>query len=340
MPHRRLIAPLLMALAALLPRASMGQSVESFYSGKSLPMIIGFDVGGSLDVYGRLAARHLPKHLPGHPAIVPQNMPGASGLTAANYLFRAAPKDGTVLGVIHPNSAFAEVIGMHGIEYDARRFNWVGRLTASTSVFYTWHTSQTKTLADLMHRETVFGGIGPLTDGAIFSHMANEVLGTKFKMIAGYKGTAAGNHAMEAGEVEGMFNIWEGMKSINAQWLRDGKLNLIVQFVLQRHPELPQVPAIVEAAKTEQQRQVLRLFLSTAEVGRAIMMPPDVPAERVKAIRDGFAAMLEDPEFKADAAKQKLELQPLDGTDLQALVGTVFETPPEAVAVAEKVMKQ
>src|SRR4051794_28372224 len=181
----RRLAALVLALV-LSPRPGFAQSVETFYKGKSLPLVIGFDVGGSLDIYGRLLARHLPKHLPGQPTILPQNMPGASGLNAANYLYRVAPKDGSVLGVIHPNSAFAQVIGMQGIDYDARRFNWVGRLTSSTSLFYTWHTSATRALADLQKRETVFGGIGPLTDGAIFSRMSNDVLGTKFRMIAGY----------------------------------------------------------------------------------------------------------------------------------------------------------
>ena len=272
---KRCAVGLTLITSAIAP--AHAQSVEQFYKGRTVNLIIGFDVGGSLDVYARLAARHLGRFIPGRPTIVPQNMPGGSGLTAANYLYRVTPQDGSVLGVIHPNSAFAQIIGMSGIAYDARRFNWVGRLTSSNSVFYTWHGSATRTLADLMRHETIVGGIGPLTDGAIFSRMTNTVLGTRIRMIQGYKGTAAANLAMERGEVEGLFNIWEGMKSLNADWIRDRTINLVAQFATQRHPELPDVPAIIEAAHTDGQRDVVRLFLSTAEVGRTLLLPPDVP---------------------------------------------------------------
>jgi len=332
----------LLALLAvvLTPGDIRAQTPEQFYRGKTITMIVGFATGGSLDVYGRLAARHLGNHLPGRPSIVVQNMPGASGLTAANHLYHVASKDGTVLGVIHPNSAFAQVIGLHPtIKYDARKFNWIGRLTSSNSVFYTWHTSATRTLTDLMARETIVGGIGPLTDGAIYSRMTNHVLGTRIKMIQGYKGTAAANVALERGEIEGLFNIWEGMKSLNADWIADRKINLVAQFVTSRHPELAQIPAIIETAKTEDQRQVIRLFLSTAEIGRHVMMPPDVPGDRVAALRAAFAAMLKDPEFLADAGKMKLELNPLDGDGLQRLNVATFDASAAAVATARRIME-
>jgi tripartite-type tricarboxylate transporter receptor subunit TctC len=338
----RLGSWLLVGLAALVfPGALQAQTPEQFYRGKTITIIIGFAVGGSLDAYGRLAARHLGNHIPGHPAIVVQNMPGASGLTAANHLYNVASKDGTVLGVIHPNSAFAQVIHLRPtIKYDARKFNWVGRLTSSTSVFYTWHTSATKTLADLMKRQTVVGGIGPLTDGAIYSRMANQVLGTKIKVIQGYKGTAAANAAMERGELEGLFNIWEGMKSLNAAWIRDKKVNLIAQFVTHRHRELPDLPAIIEVAKTDQQRQVVSLFVSTGEVGRHILLPPGVPKDRVDAVRAAFVEMLKDPEFLADAKRAKMEINPLDGAGLQQVNINTFNVSPQAIATAKSIMKR
>jgi tripartite-type tricarboxylate transporter receptor subunit TctC len=170
--------------------------------------------------------------------------------------------------------------------------------------------------------------------------MTNSVLGTKIKMIQGYKGTAAANLAMERGEIEGLFNIWEGMKSLNADWLRDGKINLVVQFVTHRHPELPNVPAIIEAARTDGQRDVIRLFLSTAEVGRTILMPPDVPTDRVEAVRVAFAAMLKDPDFLADAKAQKMELTPMLGADLQRLNEDTFKAPAAAIALAQKIMNE
>jgi tripartite-type tricarboxylate transporter receptor subunit TctC len=334
----RVVLCLALSLIAVAPGRTQGQTAEQLYKGRTLSMIIGFDVGGSLDVYARLAARHLGRFIPGRPTIVPQNMPGGSGLTAANYLYRVAPRDGSVLGVIHPNSAFAQVIGMSAIQYDARKFNWVGRLTSSNSVLYTWHDSATKTPADLMRRETIVGGIGPLTDGAIFSRMTNTVLGTRIKMIQGYKGTAAANLAMERGEVEGLFNIWEGMKSLNADWIRDRKINLVAQFVTRRNAELPDVPAIIEAAQTDDQREVVRLFLSTAEIGRTVLLPPDVPPDRVETARSAFAAMLQDPEFLADAKAQKLALAPLLGADLQRLNEDTFEASPRAIETARQIM--
>jgi tripartite-type tricarboxylate transporter receptor subunit TctC len=334
----RVVLCLALLLLPVAPGCAQGQLPEQFYKGRTLSMIIGFDVGGSLDVYARLAARHLGRFIPGRPTIVPQNMPGGSGLTAANYLYRVAPRDGSVLGVIHPNSAFAQVIGMSAIQYDARRFNWVGRLTSSNSVFYTWHDSATRTLADLMRRDTVVGGIGPLTDGAIFSRMTNTVLGTRIKMIQGYKGTAAANLAMERGEVEGLFNIWEGMKSLNADWIRDRKINLVAQFVTGRNAELPDVPAIIEAAQTDDQRDVVHLFLSTAEIGRTVLLPPDVPVDRVETVRAAFAAMVHDPEFLADAKAQKLELTPLLGADLQKLNEDTFKASSNAIESARQIM--
>jgi tripartite-type tricarboxylate transporter receptor subunit TctC len=206
-------------------------------------------------------------------------------------------------------------------------------------VFYTWHTSATKTLADLMRRETVVGGIGPLTDGAIFSRMTNHVLDTKIKVIQGYKGTAAANAAMEAGEIEGLYNTWEGLKSFNAGWIRDKKINLVAQYVTARHPDLPDVPAIIEAAKTDEQRQVIRLFLSIGEVGRHILLPPGVPSDRVDAIRAAFVAMLKDPAFLADAKKAKLELSPLDGAGLQTINVNIFNVSTQAIATAKSIMK-
>jgi tripartite-type tricarboxylate transporter receptor subunit TctC len=191
-----------------------------------------------------------------------------------------------------------------------------------------------------MARETVVGGIGPLTDGAIYSRMTNHVLGTKIRMIQGYKGTAAANIALERGEIEGLFNIWEGMKSLNADWIRDKKINLVAQFATRRHAELPQVPAIIEAAKDEEQRQVIRLFLSTAEVGRTILLPPGVPTDRVEAVRAGFAEMLKDPEFLAEAARMKLALTPLDGAGLQGLNVSTFDASPRAVETAQKIMNE
>ena len=190
-----------------------------------------------------------------------------------------------------------------------------------------------------MSRETLVGGIGPLTDGAVFSRMTNHVLGTRVKMIQGYKGVAAVKLAMERGEVEGLFDTWEGMRSLNVDWIRDGKINLVAQYANARHPEIPQVPAVIEAAQSDEHRQVVRLFLSTSQVGRTLLLPPDVPPERVSAIRLAFSAMLKDPEFLAEAKSRNLDLEPLDGPALQKLNQDTFDTSPTAIEIARTIMK-
>ena len=312
------------------------QTPEQFYRGKTVNLIIGFDVGGGYDIYARLGARHLGDYIPGTPKIVPQNMPGAGGLAAMNYLYRVAAKDGSVIGATHANIALGQVMGGNNIEYDARKFNWLGRLTSTIVVHYVWHTSPTKTFADLKTRETVTAGTGPSSDSVVFPKLLNAILGTKFKLVSGFKGTADANLAMERGEVEMAVKPWEGVKSENAEWLRDKKIALLIQYSVNRHRDLPDLPSIIERMETEDQRQIMRLFVSTSEIGRTMVIPPDVPKDRVDTLRVAFDKMMKDPTLIAEAEKLKLDLDPMGGVDLQKLIASTFDMTPGVVERARK----
>ena len=332
------MARAIVALAlGLIATASGAAAAEEFFAGKTIKLVISNDPGGTYDLYARLAVRHLGNFIPGHPLLVPQNMPAAGGLVAANYMAAIAPQDGTVLGAINANVAVAQILGAPGIQYDARAYNWVGRFTSTTGMYFTWHTSPTRTLQDLLRRDTLTAGTGPTSNASIIVRVSNELLGTRYKQVNGYNGTAEANLALQRGEVEGVHWNWEGTSStIMGQWLAEGKVRIITHYAEQRLPELPDIPSIYELAKTKEQRQVLHLFTSTDSIGRALLLPPEVPAERVALIRAAFAHMLEDPDFLADAKAQKLVLRPLDGAGLQALVASAFDIAPENVAVARR----
>jgi tripartite-type tricarboxylate transporter receptor subunit TctC len=327
------------ALCAGLIAASLrcARAEEQFYRGRTLIILVGVAPGGSFDLYARLVARHLGDHIAGHPAIVVQNKSGAGGMTAANYLFNVAPRDGTVLDIMPPAIALTQALKSSELQYDARRLNWIGRLTSITQVFYTWHTSPTKTLADLQHRETLSAGTGPDADSVVFTALLNDLAGTKFKVINGYNETAAAMLALERGEVEGVIRPWEGMKAGREQdWLAKGDIHLVAQFAMQRHPELPQVGAVSELLQTEREREILRLFLSANYIGRAFALGPDVPADRVELLRSAFQAMLSDPEFRADADKLQLSLNPAPAAALAERTAQTLDAPAEAIKVAKR----
>src|SRR5262245_64003604 len=224
--------------------AAHAQTPEEFYRGKTLNLIIPNAPGGSFDLYARLAASHLGRFMPGNPAIVPQNMPGAAGMQAANYLASVAPKDGTVLGVLVPNITLAQILGVQSIAYDTRKFNWIGRIIATTATLFTWHTSGTKTLADLKSRETLVASTGPLSQAEINSTMLNGVVGTRFKLIRGYRGSGEAALAVERGEADGTLMPWELLKAAHADWLRDNQISIVTRFVRRPIPERPDVRSV------------------------------------------------------------------------------------------------
>jgi tripartite-type tricarboxylate transporter receptor subunit TctC len=328
---------------ALLLAASAvsGQdAVEQFYRGKTINIYVGSAVGGGYDGYARLLARHFGKYIPGNPTIVPQNMPGAGGMQAANYLAGIAPKDGSVMSVLVPNITLAQVLGVSAVAYDTRKLNWIGRIIATTSTLFTWHTSATKTLSDLKTRETLIASTGAVTQAEINSTLLNGVVGTRLKLIRGYKGSAEAALAVERGEADGTLMPWEFLKAAHADWIAEGKITIVARFVRRPIPDRPDVPSVYELAQTQEQRSVLGLFLGSDEMGHPIAMPPGVPRERVEAVRQALNQMVEDPAFRADAAQRKLDLLPGNAAELERSVAEVFEASPAVIEIARKYYRQ
>jgi tripartite-type tricarboxylate transporter receptor subunit TctC len=331
-------ATILATILAVMP--AHAQAPEEFYRGKTLNLIIPNAPGGSFDLYARLAANHLGRFIPGNPSIVAQNMPGAAGMQAANYLAGVAPKDGTVMAVLVPNITLAQILGVSSIAYDTRRFNWIGRIIATTATLFTWHTSSSKTLADLKTRETLVASTGPLSQAEINSTMLNGVVGTRFKLIRGYRGSGEAALAVERGEADGTLMPWEFLKSAHADWLRNNKIAIVTRYVRRPIPERPDVRSVYDLAETTEQANVLRLFLGADEMGHPIAMPPGTPRDRIEAVRNALTLMVKDPEFLADAEKRKLDLLPGRHDELEKTVAEAFAASPAEIEIARKYYKQ
>jgi tripartite-type tricarboxylate transporter receptor subunit TctC len=325
-------------VATLAFDPAMAEAQPSF-AGKTITLTIGYGTGSGNDVYGRLIARHIGKHIPGQPSVVPQNMPGAGSFKAANYLFQAAPKDGTSLGYISQTAATEELLGSKAIQFKTAQFNWIGRIGSYNNITIFWHTSRIKTIADAMKMEATIGATGIGSAVFVYPNMMNKILGTKFKIVSGYQGTAQTSLAMERGEVEGVTMGWFPVKTTKRDWVEQKKINFLVQFLTHRHPDLPNVPTIVELARTPEEKQLFSLFANDGEVGKAILAPPGVPAATVAVLRRAFDAMTKDRDYIADAAKLQLETDSLPGEQLQTLIAGVMATPSAIVERAKSVLK-
>jgi tripartite-type tricarboxylate transporter receptor subunit TctC len=316
---------------AALSASAQAQTVEEFYRGKTLNMVIGYPPAGANDVYARMAARHLGKHIPGAPTVVPRNMPGAGSLLAANHIFNAAPKDGTTLGLLVPTLPIDEKLESAAAKYKSSGFNWIGRMAPSPNVTFIMSTSEVKTIADAFEKVAVLGATGRSATNSIYPTVLNNVLGTKFKVVNGYEGSAAAMIAMERGEVDGHSATYDSLKAVHPDWIASKRVNIVVQYSLRRHPELPDAPTSVELARNDEQRGLLTAVSSASEIGKFVLTTPDVPAERVTALRRAFDAMVRDPEFIAEAQKLRVELGPLSGEELQKIVESVQDLPPALV---------
>ena len=267
-------------------------------------------------------------------------MPGAGSYKAANYMFAAAPRDGSMLGYISQTAATEELLGHSAVQFKTAQFNWVGRIGSYSNITIFWHTSKVKTIADVLKSEATIGATGVGSAVYIYPNMMNKVLGTKFKIVSGYQGTAQSSLAMERGEVEGVTMGWFPVKTTKPEWVREKKINFLVQFLTERHPDLPDVPTIVELGRTPEEKQLFALFANDGEVGKAA-----APAAR-RSRRDGgrpcaraFDAMQKDPDYIADADKLQVERDSMPGERLQKLIESVMATPPAVVARAKCVLK-
>jgi tripartite-type tricarboxylate transporter receptor subunit TctC len=319
------IAAFLAALA--LVRPAHAQSVESFYRGRTVTIVVGYTVGGGYDVLARVLARHFGRHIPGNPSVVVQNMPGAGSLRAANYLYNAAPKDGTMLGIFARGMAMEPLIGMGGTNFDSRKFAWIGSGTNEVSVCATWHTAKVKTWSDGLTIPFTVAGEGSGSDPDIFSIMLRNVFGSKMRLVSGYPGGADMTLAIERGEVDGRCGwTWSSVKLQRPDWVADHKLNVLIQLATQPSPELPGVPFIFDLATTERQRRIVDLVLSRQEMGRPLVAPPGTPQDRKEALRSAFDATMADADFVTDATARGLEVNPVKGADLDKLLDRLYAT--------------
>ncbi|HXE03784.1 MAG TPA: tripartite tricarboxylate transporter substrate-binding protein [Methyloceanibacter sp.] len=328
--HPRLLRPALL-LAALLLTCSTGRAdpIEEFYRGRTVSFLVGEDVGGGYDSYSRLFASHVGRHIPGNPVVVTQNMPGAAGLTAANHLYARAPKDGSVIGMIDQGLYLDQMLGKPGIGFDFAKFAWIGRLLRVTGVLVSWHTSPVKTAADLKSHALIVSATGGSSRQNWL--LLNGLTGAHLKIIGGYAGTANSALALERGEIEGMSFPWQVLATSQKRWLEEGKVNVLLQTVLDKHPALADVPRMVDLAPDADAERILRLFSSPYSIGRAVMAPPGLPDATVAALRRAFDATLADRDFQAAAAKAGLEIDALPGEQLQALIAGGGSLPPALI---------
>jgi tripartite-type tricarboxylate transporter receptor subunit TctC len=328
-----------LALAVFLatPIAAHADPIEDFYKNRQLRFIIGANAGGSYDSYARLAAQHLGRHIPGHPTIVAANMPGASGMQSAAYLYQLAPKDGSVLGIFNQSMAQRQVLEPDLIRFDAGKFNWLGAMATSTTVFVTWYTSGVRTLADARKRDVVLGALTNEGGNAVYPLLLNKFLGTRFKLVLGYQGGNTIELAMERGEVEGRGSvIWSGLKALWPQWVAQKKFNVLLQIGLRKEQDLPDVPLLVDLAKTPQEAAIFRFISSDTAMGFPVVAPAGVPAERVAALRKAFADMMRDPDFLRDARQRALPVELIPGEDVERVVASLIGTPPDVVALLKR----
>jgi tripartite-type tricarboxylate transporter receptor subunit TctC len=330
--HRAVATGLLAAAILALVQPTWAQGTADFYRGKTVTLIVGYSAGGGYDTYARILARHIGRHIPGQPAVVVQNMPGAGSLRAANYLFNVAPKDGSVFGMFSRGMAMEPLIGQSATQFDSLKFTWLGSGTEEASVFVLWHAAPVKTWADMLKTPFSVGGEGSGSDPDVYASLLKNSFGAKLRLVTGYPGTAEIALALERGEMDGRASwSWSSLKSLKPDWIAQKKVNLPIQLNLKKDPELPDVPLIMEFAKNDRQRASLKIILSRQTMGRPFIAPPGLPDDRRAALRAAFDATMKDPEFLAEAKARGQEVNPVGGEAIDRLLAELYATPKDVV---------
>lgn len=313
------------------------QSVEDFYKSKPLTVIVGVTAGGGYDLIARLLARHIVKHIPGNPSPIVQNMPGSGSVVAAGYLYSIAPKDGSVIGTLARIALIEPLFTPQ--KFDSTKFTAIGSVSKDISTCISWKTSKVKTWDDLMTKEFIASGQGTGADPDAFANMIRHLFGAPIRLVTGYPGTNEQALSMERGETEGYCGVsYSTLKTRYTKWLADGSINIILQNAVERHPDLPNVPLITEKAKDAEQLQIIRLIVATQSMARPFFAPPGVPADRAAALRKAFDETMTDPDFVAEADKMKVEISPMKGKEVNAMLTDLYATPKGAVEKAAKAM--
>ena len=323
----------LLAAIAMIGLMAATAHADDYYNNKQIKLIVGTDVGGSYDVNARLVARHLAKHIPGNPQILVQNMPGASSIIAANYINEVAPQDGSVIAAVVQTLLQSQFSGDKLIKFDSRKLNWIGNPSATANVIVTWHDSPVKTIDDARRTSIAIGLTSAASSGALEIALTNNLLGTLFKPVTGYKGGNELDIAMERGEVLGRAGqSWSGWKQTRPDWVRDKKLNILAQIGPKPDPDLPDVPLLSRIPTDPDAKQLIELYSDTIAMGRPLVVGPQVPAERVAILRNAFRDLMGDKDYQAEAKKIGIDVQPIYGEELQKIVEHTLSTPSELIA--------
>jgi tripartite-type tricarboxylate transporter receptor subunit TctC len=324
--------PALLSVMLLASPARAQDEIAGFYAGKQLRFMVGTAAGGGYDLIARIVAKHIVNHIPGHPTAIVQNQPAAGGIAMTNQLYGQGPKDGTAIGVPINGIPTAPML-LSGAQFDSTKLIWVGSTNREAYVGFVWHTVPVQGIAELANTEVVVGATTPGTTLVDFPLLVNDILGYKFKIVRGYNGTPQINLAIERGEIQGIGAIgWASVKAQTPHWIDEKKIRVLVQYGLTRNRELAEVPTMVEFARSEADRQAMTMLFARTEYGRPYFLPPDVPKDRVAALRRAFDATMKDPAFVADVAKIKLDVDAMTGEEVQALVAKLAGTPPDVVA--------
>ena len=334
---------LLLGLIALAwPCSASADAIEDFYRCKTLNLMIGSGAGGGVDQVSRAVARHLGKHVPGNPTVVPRNMGGAGGLQVLNHIQSVAPKDGSTIGIVLPSLVFDPLFTGKSEGYDPLRLKWLGGPARYASVAIAWNAATpVRRAQDLLTQELVVGAASVASNSASDAYVMRHILGYKYRVITGYQSGADIDLAMQRGETQGRANIaWYGIKTRNAEWLRDGKISLLYQMGLKRHPDIPvDVPLSLDLTRTPLERQMLELKFSAYDVGYAFMAPPETPPERVAVLRAAMTAAVNDPAFRADAVREKIEVDPVAGAEVEAIIRDAYAASPELLTRLNEAIK-
>ncbi|HEU0072215.1 MAG TPA: tripartite tricarboxylate transporter substrate-binding protein [Alphaproteobacteria bacterium] len=324
-------------MTLLIGSAASAQSAAEFFKGRQMTLVIGFNVGGAFDPYGRTLVRHMPKHLPGGPNFIVRNMQGAGSINAANYIYNRAPRDGSEFGLVAGTAPLEPLFGVIPTQFDSQKFTWIGSANTEVGACFSWHESPIKTVQDLFSREMITGAAGSTT--VSFPDGLNAMLGTKLKLVKGYPGVAAVWIAMERREVEGACGmIYSSLQAAHPDWLTEKKVNTLIQIGYRKNPNLPDVPFVMDLAKTEEERQVFNLLFGWTVMGRPFLAPPEVPADRAAALRKAFDDTMKDPAFLEETAKLRLDIDPLPGAEIDKFLAEIFKTPKPVVEKANAIL--
>ena len=324
----------LLAVVTVTGQSSRAQTVEEFYKGKSINLLIGFGVGGGYDLYARVLGKYIGKHIPGNPTIVPQNMTGAGSLSAAQFLYGAAPKDGLTFATFSRMAAITPLID-NKLTFDGTKFTWLGSISNDVTVCLTWHTSAVKAWKDFLEKPSVFAGSGPSAETDIFANLTKNVLGTKVRIAAGYRGTADMLLALERGEVDGLCGFaWTSLRAQRPHWIAEKKINVISQNAMRKEADLPNVPRLIDLTDDREKQQILKLFVATHDFARPFAAAPDIPADRKAALIAAFDATMKDPESLAETKQRDLEVEPVSAKTMNEMIVELYATPPDILAKA------